>query len=88
MDVAGQLVVMNRGRIEQAGSPEDVYRRPRTRFVADFVGIPNILGGTVHQVSGDEVLVNTVIGTLKTRGWRSDRGIVLPDASFLPPGSM
>ena len=34
---------MDRGRIVQAGSPEEIYRRPRTRFVADFVGSSNVL---------------------------------------------
>ena len=73
MTLGDRVVVMRAGRIEQVGSPEDVYRRPRTRFVADFVGIPNVLEGTVRGVTGDEVAVDTVIGTLKTRGWRSDR---------------
>ena len=73
MTLGDRVVVMRAGRIEQVGAPEDVYRRPRTRFVADFVGIPNILEGTVRAVDGDEVAVDTVIGTLKTRGWRGER---------------
>ena len=73
MTLGDRVVVMRAGRIEQVGSPEDVYRRPRTRFVADFVGIPNVLEGTVRSVSGAEVDVDTVIGTLKTRGWRGER---------------
>jgi iron(III) transport system ATP-binding protein len=73
MTLGDRVVVMSAGRIEQVGSPEDVYRRPRTRFVADFVGIPNVFEATVHAVGGDEVEVDTVIGRLKTRGWRTDR---------------
>ena len=75
MTLGDRVVVMRAGRIEQVGSPEDVYRRPRTRFVADFVGIPNILEGTVRAVDGDAVAVETVVGLLKTRGWRSDRAV-------------
>lgn len=45
MDVAEQIVVMNDGRIEQAGSPEDIYERPETEFVARFIGGTNILKG-------------------------------------------
>ncbi len=37
------VVVMNEGRVEQVGTPEEVYRRPRTRFVADFIGEANLL---------------------------------------------
>ncbi|HXF82099.1 MAG TPA: ABC transporter ATP-binding protein [bacterium] len=39
------IVVMNQGRIEQVGSPVDLYRRPATRFVADFIGEANLLPG-------------------------------------------
>jgi heme ABC exporter ATP-binding subunit CcmA len=43
--LANRVAVMNRGRIEQIGSPEEVYRSPATLFVADFVGEATILGG-------------------------------------------
>ncbi|HEU5300361.1 MAG TPA: ABC transporter ATP-binding protein [bacterium] len=39
------IVVMNQGRVEQVGSPTDLYRRPATRFVADFIGEANLLPG-------------------------------------------
>ncbi len=40
MTMATRIVVMNRGRIEQVGTPIEVYRRPATRFVASFIGTP------------------------------------------------
>jgi ABC-type Fe3+/spermidine/putrescine transport system ATPase subunit len=43
--LASSVVVMNKGRIEQVGRPEDVYREPASLFVADFVGETNILAG-------------------------------------------
>ena len=43
MAVADVIVCMNHGRIEQMGTPEDLYLRPRTRFVADFMGHSNLL---------------------------------------------
>jgi iron(III) transport system ATP-binding protein len=45
MTTADIIVVMNDGRIEQAGSPEDIYERPETEFVARFIGGTNILTG-------------------------------------------
>jgi putative spermidine/putrescine transport system ATP-binding protein len=45
MALADQVVVMNRGRIEQVGSPHDLYNRPRTEFVARFMGGHNIIAG-------------------------------------------
>ena len=44
--LSDRLAVMNAGRIEQVGAPAAIYERPRTRFVADFVGEINILDGT------------------------------------------
>lgn len=43
MALADRIVVMNGGRIEQAASPEELYSRPATRFVAEFIGINNII---------------------------------------------
>jgi iron(III) transport system ATP-binding protein len=54
MTTADIIVVMNNGRIEQAGSPEDIYARPETEFVARFIGGTNILSGS--RVSDDTVL--------------------------------
>ena len=43
MSMATRLAVMDAGRIVQTGSPHDLYERPASRFVADFIGIANIL---------------------------------------------
>jgi multiple sugar transport system ATP-binding protein len=54
MTLADTLWVMNRGEVEQRGAPLDVYERPRTRFVAGFLGSPqmNFLETTLKRVSG------------------------------------
>jgi iron(III) transport system ATP-binding protein len=56
MTMADRIVVMNAGRIEQIGTPEDVYDRPNSRFVARFIGGSNVLD--VTHVAGDEVSLN------------------------------
>jgi spermidine/putrescine ABC transporter ATP-binding subunit len=43
LGLSDRIVVMNHGRIEQVGSPSELYERPRTRFVADFLGAANFL---------------------------------------------
>jgi ABC-type Fe3+/spermidine/putrescine transport system ATPase subunit len=45
MAMADRIAVMNAGRIEQAGTPAEIYGRPRTRFVADFIGEINLFAG-------------------------------------------
>ena len=47
MTMCDQIAVMNNGRIEQIGSPKDVYERPVTRFVASFIGTSNSFKGKV-----------------------------------------
>jgi sn-glycerol 3-phosphate transport system ATP-binding protein len=51
MTLADRLVVMNGGRVEQVGTPEEVYHHPVSRFVAGFVGTPamNLLEGTIND---------------------------------------
>jgi spermidine/putrescine transport system ATP-binding protein len=52
LTMADTIAVMNEGRIEQMGSGEDLYERPRTEFVANFLGISNLLDGTVGSRDG------------------------------------
>jgi iron(III) transport system ATP-binding protein len=47
--MADRIIVMRNGSIEQAGLPEDIYRKPATPFVADFVGVMNFLPGKAGQ---------------------------------------
>lgn len=56
--MSDRIAVMNNGRIEQVGSPADLYDRPANRFVASFVGESNFLQGEVVGVEGDIAVVN------------------------------
>ncbi|MGG3797938.1 sulfate/molybdate ABC transporter ATP-binding protein [Metabacillus fastidiosus] len=49
LDVADRVVVMNEGRIEQVGTPEEVYDEPNSPFVYDFLGNVNLFHGRLHQ---------------------------------------
>jgi len=49
MTMADVIVVMNGGRIEQLGEPADLYEHPATEFVANFLGVSNLLAGTVEN---------------------------------------
>jgi spermidine/putrescine transport system ATP-binding protein len=60
--LSDRIAVMDRGRVEQLGTPEELYDAPRTLFVAGFIGTSNLLPGTVEQVSGGGVLVRLAGG--------------------------
>jgi spermidine/putrescine transport system ATP-binding protein len=57
LTMSDRIAVMNRGRVEQLGTPEELYERPMTRFVADFIGTTNLLTGSVESRSGDGAMV-------------------------------
>jgi putative spermidine/putrescine transport system ATP-binding protein len=47
--LSDRICLMNHARIEQLGTPHDIYMRPRSAFAADFIGISNILRGTLSR---------------------------------------
>jgi iron(III) transport system ATP-binding protein len=55
MTTADLIAVMNAGKIEQAGTPEEIYDRPRSEFVARFIGSSNILKGAARDASHIDV---------------------------------
>jgi spermidine/putrescine transport system ATP-binding protein len=56
--LATRCAVMNHGRLEQVGSPGDVYERPASRFVADFIGGVNLFGGRLAEAGADSCAVD------------------------------
>ncbi len=77
MTTADIIAVMNHGKIEQAGSPEDIYDRPRSEFVARFIGSSNVIKGTAldaNHVSFCDVPLRCVGDALAAgRGRRASR---------------
>jgi spermidine/putrescine transport system ATP-binding protein len=76
LTLSNRIAVMNAGRLEQEGTPTEVYERPQTRFVADFIGLTNFITGTVGESRADspagagarQVVVSTAIGEIICAG--------------------
>ena len=70
LEVADRVVLMNAGRIEQIGTPQEVWEHPRTPFVLDFLGSVNLFHGRVHHgrlsIGGMEIDVPEHAGTPAT----------------------
>ncbi len=79
MTMADFIVVMHDGRIEQFGTPADLYERPATAFVANFLGVSNLLPGTVEGTETVRLDSGTVLhvppGTLNGRKGKVAVGI-------------
>jgi putative spermidine/putrescine transport system ATP-binding protein len=58
LSMSDRIVVMNEGRIEQVGTPFEIYNYPRTRFVASFVGTLNILKGRVIDAAAGRIVID------------------------------
>jgi len=62
--MADRVVIMSQGKIEQVGAPLDVYRKPASRFVAEFVGSNNIFSGKVQSIEATTVKIETALGSM------------------------
>jgi iron(III) transport system ATP-binding protein len=73
LTLSDRIAVFNQGRVFQVGPPKELYERPANRFVADFIGINNLIDGTVQSANG-ALVVKTAVGELRA----------LADARFKP----
>jgi iron(III) transport system ATP-binding protein len=87
------VAVIKDGEVQQQGRPREIYERPRSRFVADFIGTSNFIEGVVERGDGDRYLVETPYGKLAaTSGARFAPGAKVvvaarPEHIDLEPGS-
>jgi ABC-type Fe3+/spermidine/putrescine transport system ATPase subunit len=59
LTLSDRIAVMHKGQIEQVGTPTEVYERPHSRFVADFIGVSNFFQGRVDAIQAGQVVVIT-----------------------------
>ncbi|QAY67563.1 ABC transporter ATP-binding protein [Paenibacillus protaetiae] len=72
LSLSDHIAVFDKGRIRQAGTPLDVYFKPRDRFVADFVGTANFIPGVVVAAEAQELIVRSEISVFRVN--RDDAG--------------
>jgi putrescine transport system ATP-binding protein len=69
MTVADRIGVMDHGRLIQVATPPDIYERPNSRWVADFIGDVNLIEGRVAEASADEIIIEAdAVGKLRAAG--------------------
>lgn len=62
LSIADRMAIMDRGCIRQTGAPHEIYRRPQSKFVADFIGETNFIDGRIVDMTGGEARVRTGLG--------------------------
>jgi iron(III) transport system ATP-binding protein len=65
LSVADRIAIFSKGRIDQIGTPMQLYKYPNSRFAAEFIGETNIIDGVVVQVGAGEAVVRTKIGNFR-----------------------
>jgi spermidine/putrescine transport system ATP-binding protein len=58
LTMSNRIALMRAGKIEQAGTPQEIYDRPATKYVADFIGETNLLSARVRSVAGDRATLD------------------------------
>ena len=74
LTMSDRVAVMNAGRVEQIGLAQEIYESPATEFVAGFIGVSNILEGTVESVCDDVTTIKVDTLTLSAHGNQSSPG--------------
>jgi spermidine/putrescine transport system ATP-binding protein len=82
LTMSDRVVVMNEGKVQQLGTPEEIYARPESPFVAGFIGVANLLPATVKQVEGSEMLLSFAAGgwttaSIEGRTFRPDEALLV-----------
>lgn len=79
LTMSDRIAVMNEGVLEQVGTPEEIYNKPATKFVADFIGETNLMDAYVEKVSGDQIEVKMEFGTarLTASGFAQDEMVYI-----------
>jgi spermidine/putrescine transport system ATP-binding protein len=62
LTMSDRIAVMDQGRLVQVGAPEEIYDFPKTRFVADFIGVSNFFSGQIAAVNDNHLILKTVGG--------------------------
>ncbi len=66
LSIADRMAVLNMGKIEQIGRPQDLYLKPKNRFVANFMGETNFIPGKVETIDAGQIRISTTIGSLQS----------------------
>lgn len=62
LSLGTKVAVLREGRVEQLGTPQEIYSNPRTRYVAEFIGRANTLPGTVREATAGQLTVESLLG--------------------------
>ena len=89
MSISDKIIIMSKGKVEQIGTPREIYYHPNSRFVADFIGEANFLDARVLSVDGDKARIQVAGKDLQVNNFGGARAgdtaalVIRPEAAVL-----
>lgn len=74
LNMSDRIAVMNAGYLEQVGTPKEIYERPKTKFVASFIGESNIFEGTVEEAAGGNAVISIMNNRINIKNSELKKG--------------
>ena len=89
MSISDKIIIMNKGKVEQIGTPREVYYHPASKFVADFIGETNFISAKVVSVNGEKAIIDVAGRQLEVNNFAQAKPgeevslVVRPEAATL-----
>lgn len=83
LTMSDRIAVMSKGKIQQLGTPVEIYERPANKFVADFIGESNFLEGKIKSISGNEASVFVSALNAEVKGMPINEGLVKGEEVYI-----
>ena len=89
MSISDKIIIMSKGKVEQIGTPREIYYHPMSRFVADFIGEANFLDAKVLSTNGEKAMISVAGGEFEANNFaRAKVGdvatlVIRPEAATL-----
>ncbi len=89
MSISDKIIIMSKGKVEQIGTPREIYYHPNSRFVADFIGEANFLEAQVLSAEGDKARIQVAGETLEVNNYCGAKAgskaalVIRPEAASL-----
>ena len=69
MSISDKIIIMSKGKVEQIGTPREIYYHPTSKFVADFIGEANFLGAQVRSADGEKAMISVAGGEFEVNNF-------------------
>ena len=78
MSISDKIIIMSKGKVEQIGTPREIYYHPKSRFVADFIGEANFLKAKVKSAQGEKAVIDVIGEEIEVNNYGEKQPVMMP----------